>query len=392
MANVSITLGLTDDVAQVFSYPNVPGSRQSLPDTIKHWFDQTLQRDGFGADTSCDVGVSGDGVYYLAIKGPDASVLDRYATLLPQFIKAGALGLGTIRKIKALEPPIWDPKNDGWRFMLPLGLPMINQKSVQLFHYPPMNLLNPLQDYLDDPVPARWAELLNANGLQDMAEIILLERLIDCAPVAASDDQGTLISPMLEPVDYFRDYQQALFSQMLNASATNPGYTIPMIVCGGPARDVFNQMFGTNLGVNQAAAVRVVPGRTTAVLAANHPYRFYATAQGFDTVGCGNMDKGSCARAQPIMHDDLIAARWQLLMSQDPTQDTNAVLASCTRYWNDPAQAAAVCAMVQHEGSLYYTVAGDPSTYTFDVSLEQAAAFCQAHENNPCAASSEARS
>ena len=385
MANVVVPLGSAGDLTQLFSYPNVPGSTQSLSDTITHWFGQTLERDGFTADTTFVVGLSRNR-YVLTVSGPDSAAdsLQKYATLVPQFLKNGKLGIAGIAKVKAATPPLWDPKNDGWRFMLPLGLPMINQKSLQLFHYPPMNLLDPLQDYLNDPVPARWAELLTANGMKDMSEIILLERLVDCAPVAGSDDQGTLISPMLTPVNYFEDYQKAQFRLMLNASSANPAYTIPIIVCGGPAREVFNAMFKTRLGVNQTATVRVLRGKTTAVLAANHPYRFYATAQGFDTIGCGNMSHGDCVTAVMVMQADLISARWQMLMAQNPAQDTQAVLASCKQYWSDPAQAGTICGMVQHEGSLYYKEQGNPSDWTFSLSLEQAAALCKSNGNNPC--------
>lgn len=74
-----------------------------------------------------------------------------------------------------------------------------------------------------------------------------------------------------------------------------------------------------------------------------------------------------------------------MLMATDPSQDPAVVLSACTSSWSAPAQAATICAMVQHEGTLFYP-AGIPAVYTLNTSLAQGAAFCQANANNPCAA------
>ena len=205
--------------------------------------------------------------------------------------------IADIGTIKQATPNSWDPQSNGWRFMPPLGLPLLNQRSAQLFHYPSMNLLNPSQDYPNDAVPPGWAELLQANGMQSMDDIVLYERLIDCAPIAAGDD---------------------------------------------------------------------------------------AQAQGFNTVGDGSMIAASCPAAQTIMLQDIIAARWQMIMAANSTQNPQLVLAACTAYWNAPAQAAAICATVQHEGTLFYPT-GTPAVFTFKTSLAQGGSFCQSNSNNPCA-------
>ena len=292
--------------------------------------------------------------------------------------------IADIGTIKQATPNIWDPQSNGWRFMPPLGLPLLNQRSAQLFHYPSMNLLNPSQDYPNDAVPPGWAELLQANGMQSMDDIVLYERLIDCAPIAAGGDQGVYISQLLAPTDYFRDYPLTQFALMLTPSAANAAYTIPLIVCGGPPRQVFGSLFNVTLGVNQARTVQIVPGMKTPVLGANHPYDFYAQAQGFNTVGDGSMIAASCPAAQTIMLQDIIAARWQMIMAANSTQNPQLVLAACTAYWNAPAQAAAICATVQHEGTLFYPT-GTPAVFTFKTSLAQGGSFCQSTSNNPCA-------
>ncbi len=44
-----VSLGTAERLTQLFAYPNIPGSSQTLGDTIAHWFGQTLERDGLTA-------------------------------------------------------------------------------------------------------------------------------------------------------------------------------------------------------------------------------------------------------------------------------------------------------------------------------------------------------
>ncbi len=55
----------------------------------------------------------------------------------------------------------------------------------------------------------------------------------------------------------------------------------------------------------------------------------------------------------------------------------------------DVNQAAQLCALVEHEGSLFYPT-GNAADFTFKISLEQGASFCSANGNNPCASSGQA--
>ncbi len=384
-----VSLGTAERLTQLFAYPNIPGSSQTLGDTIAHWFGQTLERDGLtaqGAQFNVQFDASG-GTLNLIGPPPISNDLLAYRTRLPQFLQNGWSALTTdIPAIKAAK--LWDPQNDGWRFMLPLGMAMVRHRALQLFHYPPMNLLNPSQDYLDDAVPVRCDELLQANGVTDPGELFLLSRVIDCAPIAASDNQGGNISKTVAPTDYFANYQKAQLALLLNVAATDPSFTIPLVVYGGPAKTVFQELFGVTLGVNQATTIQILPGLTTPVLGANHPYYFYAEAQGYNTVGDGKMIAAQCAAAATLMVQDLVAARWLATMANDPSQNPQTVLAAASAYWNTPAQAAAICAMVQHEGSLYYQN-GSPAQFGFPTTLAQGAAFCQANGNNPCAAAGE---
>jgi hypothetical protein len=62
-------------------------------------------------------------------------------------------------------------------------------------------------------------------------------------------------------------------------------------------------------------------------------------------------------------------------MAGDPSQDPQAVLNDCTIFWEDPAQQATVCALVQHQASLYYA-SQNSLAFTFNTDMDQAAAFC----------------
>ncbi len=396
MAATSIDLGPEADVAQLYSYPNASGGTDTLSQTVLHWFTLTLQRDGLAAaGATAAVNVHADGHYQLDLDGPPAvqAALAGYADRLPRFLRNGWDALTTaVPAIKAAGK--WDPSPDQppppyrpWRFFLPLGMALLNQHSLQFFHYPPIRLLEGTRDYLMDPVPVRCKELLSANGVAD-ADLDLYNTVVDATPIAAADDQGSKPGGDPEwgliPIQYFHDYQRAQVALLLNSPGTG-SFTDPIIVYGAHPRATFEQLYNVKLGVNVAATAEIVPGKKTPVLGANHPYVFYAAAQGFSTVGSGHFQSAkACAQAVSVLTKDLIVTRWQKLMADDPSQDPAAVVADCTKYWNDPAQARTICALARHQGSLYYA---DPTSlqFVFKTSLAQAESECQTNGNHACA-------
>lgn len=414
MATRVIPLGPEDRVAKLYSWPNRLGTSESLPDTILHWTNQTLERDGL-TDRKATASVTTDGDHHsLVLDGPDPLDGDfvRYSDRIPKFLENGWDALQLIADLETMkkDPPwpdwaksanpadnwdptaVWDPQGTGqWRFFMPLGMAMINHLSLQFFHYPPIRLLTTMQDYLDDPVPVRWIELLVANGVTAEPAAWLDSTVMDGAPVAAPDDQGTIYPPEgvkadpvhLIPIAHFNDYQRAQVALFLNTFPGNDAYTIPIVVYGTPARETFNALYGTDLDVthNPAITHEIVPGKTTPIACSGHPYRFYAQAQ--DPVGSGSIIPGKYPDAVEIMKEDLAIARWQHLMSKDPTQNPEVVFGECQDYWFDGDRAATVCTLVRHEGSLLYP---DPDSleFTFKVSMEQAAEMCEKTDNDPC--------
>src|SRR5262245_16208809 len=206
MARTSIPLGAEDRVALLYSYPNAPvapGSPiPSLAATVVRYFAQTLARDGLAAKgATCSIRVQGPDTapfYVLELEGPArlSPAFAEYAVRLPQFLDHGWDALTCVVPMLKAKG-LWDPSPDPgpnyrpWRFYLPLGLPMIRQRALQFFHYPPIRLLETFQDYLYDPVPFRCEELLMANGVRTRSEAQLYEAVIDATPIAADDNQGS---------------------------------------------------------------------------------------------------------------------------------------------------------------------------------------------------------
>jgi len=401
MALFSIPLGTEERLKNLYSYPNTKDSKKSLADTILHWFNQTLARDGLTALGASAAIKTDKDEYTLELDGPPNLEKDfeEYGKRLPQFLQYGWEALTTvIPKLK--EDGRWDPEETGqWRFFLPHGLAMINQRSLQFFHYPPIRLLDTMQDYLDDPVPVRWAELLEANGVQNDQEAWLYETVIDATPIAAPDDQGSKKSPKgdkhwgLIPIQFFPDYQKAMVKLLLNESQTHNGYTTPIVVYGSHPREIFQDLYlgDLKLGINVAGTAEIIPGMKTPVLGVNHPYRFYAQAQIDDSnpdtgyVGSGKIVPKNCEGVVQLMKKDLAAARWQVLMAENPSQDPQTLIQECEKYWEAPERTADVCKLVMHEGSLLYP--NLPALdFTYRLSLHDAAGICGLHGNNPCAA------
>lgn len=383
MSTISINLGTADRLTVLYSYPNFTGDKKSLADTISHWFGQTLIRDGC-VGASASVRIDGTGNYFLDLTGPDnlAASFAGYAKRLPQFLANGWNAWTNV--VPMLQKTgKWDPCPDKpassylpWRFFLPHGMPMLNQKALLFFHYPPIRLLETNQDYLDDPVPVRCEELLAANGVTSLpgnlasGDIMLFNTVMDATPIGAEDDQGSKNPQQcaadgcpasaydpdygLIPIQYFPDYQKAQVSLLLNPSPKS-GYTAPIVIYGAHPLATFNKLYGTSLKVYQTTVVTgILPGLKTPVLASSHPYVFYGQAQGFDNIGSGIMPPANVPAATAQMIKDLAVARWLKALTDDPSQPVADVWAAAQKFWNDPAQTSTVSNLVQHQGSLWY--------------------------------------
>jgi hypothetical protein len=351
---------------------------------IEHWFGLTLVRDGYTTlSAKASVTAQSGSITVSAPAGssvPESAAA--YATVLPAFLRIGWNAWTTVVP-QLIKDKRWDPAGTKqWFFFLPHGLPMLNYVCLQFFHYPPLRLLQQ-RDYLHDPVPVRWGELLHACGVA-LPYVPLFERYIDGAPIAAPDDQGIHI-----PIDAFATYQQEMLRLFLAQAAERvPGYTQPVVVFGIPAMAQFERLFGVNLDILvPMSATTTLAGHTTPVLGATHPYHFYAQAQ-IDhktkhSIGGGQMGYG-CQLANMLQTQDLIAALWQVLMSENPGLDGGEMLAFATQLALDPSYAPIICALTAHQGSLWYPNPEPSLEFRFKLSLEAATKQC-ATNGNPCA-------
>jgi hypothetical protein len=398
----SVDLGSVSAVTGLFSYPNDPDSPDTLTQVVEHWIGLSLQRDGLAPAATCSAQLGDMGQVMLTLTGPDGlqPQLDLFLSRLQQF---HAIGLDALQNVVPMlqntgkwdpcpnpTPPVYHP----WTFFLPHGMALVNQKAVLFFHYPPIRLLRFNQDYLDDPVPVRCEEMLAANGVPGFSigqpptgDILLYNTVMDATPIGAEDNQGSKVptdpgpngqpcpgsvyDPTygLIPIQYFPDYQKAMVSLLLNDSPIHPEYTAPVIVYGAHPLQEFNTIYGTKVQTYAPVITsNVVSGKQTAVLASSHPYVFYGKAQGFDNIGSGVMPPANVPAATAQMQKDLAVSGWVKAMYDDPTQDPAVTWKNLVSYWVAPAQQPTVKALVDHQGSLFYT---DPNTlaFTFKVPL-----------------------
>ena len=327
MASLSFDLGSADELIELFSYPNRPDSCETLVETILHWVMQMIARDGYGAVANANMHIDGE-EYFLDLDGPTEMVLG-YMEKLPLFLAHGLNALEVIKAIRKddefkkrewptwVDPPLknrlWDPMDrDRWRFFLPFGMAMLRQKMVNFFHYPPMRLLDEMRDYLADPVPVRLIELMKANGIKTDQEAWLYSTVMDGAPIAAPDDEGTIYNEdksgkagteerevHLLPIDRFYDYQKCQTELLLRSLCpVGEGFTIPIVIYGSSALKSFNLIWPDaklSRGANPATFVIILEGKQTPVLCSGHPYAFFAQSQ--TEVGVGWMKPEAWSRS-----------------------------------------------------------------------------------------------
>jgi hypothetical protein len=387
-----VELGNPERLKILFSYPNLPGTTETLAETIHHWFQQTLERDNLTARGARAT---------VRIKGPDCSIelegpeelaesFRTYQERLPKMLDNGWEAFTRVIP-RLMAEKRWDPSPTftgpdnvyrPWRFFLTLGTALVHQRSLQFFHYPPIRLLEECRNYLKDPVPQRCEELLEANGVA-RKDVHLYEAIVDAVPIAAEDDQGSKPwdkDPQfgLIPIADFPEYQKAQVRLLLNPAPNDARYTIPIVVYGSHPRQIFEQLFGVKLTLNTATTVEILPGKKTPVMATNHPYRFYATAQGGATVGSGKILPDMTGEAMKLLICDLTAARWQKVMADDPSQEPQTVLDACSKYWNSSEQLDEIEALLLRQGSLTYPN-GESLKFSFPVSMKDA--FAQVAAN-----------
>ncbi len=308
---VTIELGDKTTLEVLYSYPNSPTSDESLSDTIEHYLNQRLARDTI-SDGSASVSINEDGIYEAVLSG-NADNIGDYQSQISTFFANGELAAKAVVDLK--NNKLWN--EDEWRFFLPLGLSLINQRSVQLLHFPPDYSL-PEQNYLDSKTSQRWEKLLVLNEVAN-DEVTLYESILDVAPIAAPASAGSTLS---DTYSYFEPYVVNMLPLLLDIDEGSAD-ALPIVAYGGPVRSWVRSYFDIeDFGVNSFDTV-TVDGVSAPILGANHPsYIWYAKQQGR-------------AAAMTVMQEDLISACWQAKMGATPSLNGAGTLANCSTYWQE---------------------------------------------------------
>lgn len=377
--SLDITLGSEDELTILYSYPNDPELGETLAETVAYWLKQTVERDGFATESVSLEVIPGDN-YTLKLYADESlhSQLQAYQGILDQFL---AMGLKMYREhiLKIMQDELWDPNNKNWRFMLPLGLPLMNKKAIQFFHFPTLRLLTNKRDSLNDPVPKRVEDLAVANGASE--EIIEQYMMMaNSIPVAGPDDEGQLVDKM---VDKFRDdfvqYDRELVEMLLNCSPDSGDSTIPIVVYGTSTRQMFNDVFGVNLSdANSTDTAHIIEGKKTAVMAMRHPFSFFYMVQkqpdpdsAVTYPGTGEYELSDATDEgfnKALVHhrNDIIGAAWMERMVQNHAADPAETYAAAKDYWEDPQRDARVKMWMYYHATMWVEN-GTTGTWKFEM-------------------------
>ncbi len=305
---IEIKLGPWDEMADLFSWEASSGV--DLRDLIAHGINQTMQRDGLVGSWADVYRDSGD-TLSVKVSAPFEKVKG-YATMIPAFIDAARVGYSAYMAHRAtiLQGKLI--------FYLPVGLPMLATRSVQLLHYPPYEART-YSDYLYSPTNRRWESLLGYND-DNPAGVTLLERICDAVPLAGPGSDATVIN---EVEQYFIPYGKAMLGALLDQSGAR---TQPVVAYGGPAHGWLKSAFPTQVkrmpALFSVLELRVGAGKSvTPVLCANHPSEFLFFTE------------HNAKWAFEIMLQDLIAARWQAHMAEHWDADPVKVLDEAKARW-----------------------------------------------------------
>lgn len=389
---VTYSLGDTAMVSEL--YPDaswLPAAYKSdYPElylTIKHFTEQSLQRDGIAYES---VYVAVGDTVEVTITTSDARA-QAYATMHPVFLDQdhAVQGLDGVTLCLGTEG-CWDPHpgNEPWAFYLPLGLPLASQRAIMLLDYPPATSLDE-RDYLDNFTMDRWTRILGAAGIE---QPLLYETIVDTRPIAAPGSGQASYLP--DPIAYFDtqasgESSRFYITPMLTLLADPPANhsskaTLPVVVLGSPARTAWGTIIdyqgqGAKVPVLAVGTVTLQDAsKPTAWVAGNHPtVTTYQCCPGDPYPGCD----GSFELV-PDEQIDFQVACIAMLLGQDPTMNPTDAQQKCAQQWGGSFESLSPAA--QHTICIQAKLDNDnPSARC--ASQADAAAYCDAHDNNACA-------
>jgi len=336
-----IALGSIKDVTAFWTFPNNSSGVDYFPDqtienTIAFFIGASVRRDGITVD-SIKIQQEGDS-YNLYLSGSDVA---GFATAVEQFISAGMTALKASRAINTRG--VWNPL---WRFMLPVGLAMVNHRCVELLHFPPEYVLERDRDYLLANTIIRWGECLILNGA-DTDLIDQYQTTIDIAPIGASSNAGSAIEEALGDYSDYSAYINTLLLDWTVATSGEQTGAKPLVAFGSPVRRWLHRTYLSDqpsLRVLDVGTITIA-GRHIPFAIANHPSFFYNAIENKDTIPPPNYEL-----LAEIMRQDLVAARWQVMMAANPVLNPVTLMQDCIAYYDTPQGARTICEQVYIQG------------------------------------------
>ncbi|CAJ1941848.1 unnamed protein product [Cylindrotheca closterium] len=350
---------------------------------------------GIDMSNKHDYSNNNDDQLYASISG-NAAV--SYSQALPQFLKIGKLGLQACQQAQA--DGLW---RENWRFFLPLGLPLTRHWTVELLHFPPSYTLEEDQDYLASRSTQRWKQLLTVNNSDEnkqttktvQPDLVSLspkdddqkgdeptdrfQAIIDIVPIAAPSSDG---KNMKDVYTYFQDYISASLAFWASNTTTTGGQedstqkAKPIIAFGWPvkcwveanqAQHHCKNVYPTSTTLKnneeengsdtlslEVLSLTRIPIETTdnnhasstQVLIANHPSYLYNAGKRMTSNTIRSLGEDECTLLEKIMIQDLIAARWQVRMGLEPSQDPDRILQECCEFWRDASSLEEIHALI----------------------------------------------
>jgi hypothetical protein len=378
-------------------YVAMKGFPQTLQQSILQFTKASVGRDGIPVDVAVTV-APGTSTATVTLSSNDPTALQQaagYVKLLPAFMDSGHAGLGwagatACQGNTTSSPRCWDPYpgKSPWAFYLPLGLPLVNQKTVMLLNYPPSDALCS-GDYLSNFTMARWTSVLQRVGITDP---LLYETIVDVHPIAApgSGQSGCIANT----TPYFStktppNYDLAMLDLLL-LPAAGGATTVPLQVAGADALSAWATITGASSVIPGSVGTFIRPGQPAVPwVATNHPD---VTTYQFCPGDPNNTSTSKPSQCNPssttyvsdqLVQDELMdlqAACALQALATTPGLSPQAALAQCQTVWctadNGICRKQDVCVQARLDYS--FTSPGQ-------CKCQQAAeAFCAANANNAC--------
>lgn len=364
---VSINLGDKAGLTILYAYPNNSEINETLAETLAYWLKQTIRRDGFEKQGVTLVVNKDDSNNFTMVLSGDESLkfqLERYQEIHDEF---SHLGLNFYKNslLSIMDDELWDPNKKDWRFLLPLGMPLMNMKAIQFFHFPTLRLLCNERDALNDPVPKRVEDFLELNGVdaEDTEQYMMMANSI---PVAGPDDEGALVDDLVDKFRAdFEQYDTDLINMLLKTAQNDSQQTLPIITWGKTTMEMFNNVFKTSLSYpNSVDTATIFEEKDTPVLSMAHPFSFFYKVQkepeadsGITYPGTGvyqltNDSSYGFNQAIEQNRRDIIGACWIETITAKPMSAKEAY-SIAEKTWTDESKLTEIKKWLLYHGSMW---------------------------------------